>query len=156
MDKAGEILWELTIMMKFIPILLIIFFVWLFLKIRASNTARRLNRPEVRKAIKKEILNLHFPRFSFIPCISVMALSVVYYIIGSMLMLFGGVWALLVVEGNKNPTLFDKFADFVFYYWYLSLIFGIIFAIAFVVFFSRGIYINIVYRKKLKEILFNL
>ena len=51
MDKAGEILWELTIMMKFIPILLIIFFVWLFLKIRASNTARRLNRPEVRKAI---------------------------------------------------------------------------------------------------------
>ena len=151
MDKTGKILWELTFMMKFVPLLIIIFIVWLVFRIIASQTARRLNQPKVSKEIKKRIVSHGFAKISFIPSVCAMGISVVYYLIGSIILMAGGIWAIIVVYGKKDSPLFDNFCDFGFNYWYFCLIAGIIFFIGIVVFFARGIYVNIVYRKKLRE-----
>lgn len=151
MDKTGEVLWELTFLMKFVPILVIFFIVWFIFKKKASHSARRLNQPKVSKEIKKGIVSHGFPKISFIPCICSIGISVAYFLIGSILLVVGIVWAIIVTQGNKNATLFNTFCDFTFNYWYYSLIAGIILFIGIVVFFARGIYVNIVFKKKLSE-----
>ena len=154
MDKAGLILWGFTVIMYFFPVVLIILFVWLFFKIRAIRLAKSLHNPQLCKSIKKEITQKRFVKISFFTTGAIMGFWIVSAILGVLLAGCGILWALFSVTINNGnfANAFDPFADFVFNYWYVMIFIFAIGIAAAIVFLAGGIYVNIVYRKKLREI----
>lgn len=153
MDKTGEILAGLTHIMHFFPVLLVVLAVWIFFRIRASRTARALNNREISKSIKKEIAHKPFARISFFACCGVIVFFALNLILGCVLLLVGVIWVIIVRENNMDAEMFNKFANFVFEYWYIIMFIAVLCMLAFIVLAGRGIYVNIVYRKKLKQVL---
>lgn len=149
MDKTGKVLEGVTHLMYFFPVVLIIFGVWLFFKIRAIRAARAFQDKSVSKAIRKEITQKPLVRVAFFSSCGVMGVSVISIIAGIIMMGFGIIWGVIAIETDQAGDVFNKFANFVFNYWYALLFIAIAWVVAVIVFLVRGICVNIVYRKKL-------
>ena len=149
MDKTGKVLEGVTHLMYFFPVLLIIFGVWLFFKIRAIRAAKALQDKSVSKAIRKEITQKPLVRVAFFSSCGVMAVSVISIIAGILMLGFGVIWGVISIETDKAGDIFNNFANFVFNYWYALVFIAIAWVVAVIVFLVRGICVNIVYRKKL-------
>ena len=154
MDKAGLILWGFTVIMYFFPVVLIIFFIWLFFKIRANSFAKSLHNPQLSKSIKKKITQKRVVKISFFTTTGIMGLSAACVLVGVLLAGCGILWALFSVTINNGnfAKAFDPFADFVFNYWYAMIFVVAVGLAAAIIFLASGIYVSIVYRNKLKEI----
>lgn len=78
--------------------------------------------------------------------------TVIMYFFPAVLLIFF-IWLFSVTINNGNfAKAFDPFADFVFNYWYAMIFVVAVGLAAAIVFLASGIYVSIVYRKKIKEI----